>query len=225
MYPETPACSCRGFEPQLGNDIIAVCAIDPSWVTGMVIIEANRRHAEKSWPEGIGQTANIRIVCSKVTDVSKKKLWSVNEKIMNIVADIERVLEGRDVNVIAIETPFVGTSKIGGVPDYKRSFRSSAAINQGRLFQGLVDFAVLTGRYSPSHSEIHNSQAKAAVIRAIGVKKEAVRETIERIYQLHWMGKMIKPHKEAVTDAISIGLGYVHLAHPEIPIPTVVFKK
>lgn len=85
--------------------------------------------------------------------------------------------------------------------------------------------AVSLGRYDPAHSEVHNSQAKAAVIKAIGVKKEAIRDTIEKVYHLELQGKVTKPHKEAITDAISVALGYVHLAHPEIPIPTVTFKK
>jgi len=217
-----PECPCRSFVP--ANDtrgVTRILAIDPSWVTGISIVELDTRgiqHVDRLPLNPVSEY--ITVYLETVIDVSKRKNDSAQQKISEIVSKIDDVLLKNKVDVLAIELPFAGIAKSGGVSDPSRSFRSKDSINQGRLFQAIIDYAIANGLYHHPYSEVHQAQAKASVVCGIGIKKELAQKVAIDLYGLKPEGT--KLHREALVDAALVGLGYIRLVHKDLVLPRLV---
>lgn len=208
----TEPCKCQQFVPGRSSPTsLRILGVDPSWVTGLADVWCEQ--------EASG-TPRVIFSSFEIIDVSKRKERTAQDRISEIKHLIEKFIVATTnppFDAIAIELPFAGVSRVKGVVDQARSFRSKDAINQGRLFQAIVDVAVPAGLYHPHYSEIHQAQAKASVVRGIGIKKAVAQEAAIRLYDFHF-AKITKPHKEAAIDAFLVALGYIRLFDKKIEL-------
>ena len=163
---------------------------------------------------------HFNIVTSTVIDIKREigndpfKEMSVDERITHTINGIKDFMNRActmpcpDWVQFAIELPILSwdSGKSKG-----RGFRNKSTIDQGRLFQAIVDCAKTYNAYV-YESEVNVSTAKSSAIHAgQQMKKWRLHELVVEKYRIQILQKVPNKHVEAVLDAFVVATGFDNL--------------
>lgn len=191
----------RSFDPKVKNHT-RVLGIDPSWNSGFAIVEILDRQQTQYRLLGFG-TVDLR---TKILTKNGGADLSTVAKIRRMGFVVDELVSIFNPRFAAIETPIIGGSRRGG------TFQNVSMIDQGRLYQHLID--KFWGMYLDD-SEVNVMTAKSAAIAGLAKwkgtpKKDLVLECVKKRFDLNGpFDKATKDYQFAVGDATSVALGFI----------------